>query len=56
MHLGIGKIEKEHSLFYDGSDTSKINKHIYIIDHIIDDYSLSRICIDRARYVHRSIS
>ena len=31
----IGKIEKEHSLFYDGSDTSKINKHNFLPRNVI---------------------
>jgi hypothetical protein len=31
----VGKIEKEHSLFYDGEDTNKMTKHNYLPKNIL---------------------
>jgi len=32
----VGKIEKEHSLFYDGDNTSKMTRHNHLPDNVVD--------------------
>ena len=36
----VGKIEKEHSLFFDGEDTSKMTRHNHLPNNVLDWFGL----------------
>ena len=36
----VGKIEKEHSLFFDGEDTSKMTRHNHLPNNVLEWFGL----------------